>query len=549
MAGCDVFVRFLGDRRANMSILMAAGLSVSTFIAALAIDSAALNQERRRFQSAVDLAALAAARDPSQARTIAEASLAAAGFETGPGGVTLRLETGRYLPDPALAPAARFSVGTEPANAVRLAADRPGTLYFASGWSPPPTIGVGATATVTPRAAFTIGSRLARLEGGIANAVLGDLLGTEIALSALDYRALADLRVDAFSFLDALAGELGVTAGTYEDVLAAEAGHAYIASALAAVADGADAALLEALASAIGPGRHPAVAGASLIDLGDLGELRIGAGSPNLLADVSALDLLAASASLADGTKQVGLALSAGVPGLATLTLDLTIGEPAQQSGWMAVGEVGARVETAQLRLRLEARLLGGSGLLGAAVTVPILLELAPSAAELTAITCPTAANPHGTARLAVRPGLARLAIGTGASGGALAPATLVNALILKVTGRAVFEIAEPMPIPVDFTGTEIAAQTVKTVSSGGYVTALGDSLLDTLVLDIDILGLGLGLGGTGAVGSALRGLLAPLAPVIDVILDEVLAVAGLRLGEADLTVLGVTCHHPVLVG
>ena len=45
-------------------------------------------------------------------------------------------------------------------------------------------------------AAFTIGSGTAALDGGIANAVLGALLGARLSLQIADYNALASARVD-----------------------------------------------------------------------------------------------------------------------------------------------------------------------------------------------------------------------------------------------------------------------------------------------------------------------------------------------------------------
>src|SRR5690606_34526792 len=71
-----------------------------------------------------------------------------------------------------------------------------------------------------PSAAFSIGSRLASLDGGLANALLSGLLGGQVSLTVMDYRALADARVNLLQFSDALATELGVTAGDYDALLA-----------------------------------------------------------------------------------------------------------------------------------------------------------------------------------------------------------------------------------------------------------------------------------------------------------------------------------------
>ena len=64
-----------------------------------------------------------------------------------------------------------------------------------------------ATATIggeTPRAMISIGSRLARLDDGVANQLIGGLTGSKVSLSAMDYRRLIDLDINLLEFTDAL---------------------------------------------------------------------------------------------------------------------------------------------------------------------------------------------------------------------------------------------------------------------------------------------------------------------------------------------------------
>src|SRR5690606_32079001 len=118
------------------------------------------------------------------------------------------------------------------------------------------TLRTRAIAATTEQAAFSIGSRLARLEGGMANAVLEALLGGSVDLTVMDYRALADANVSLFTFMDALATELDLAGGSYDEVLGAQATLADIASAMAEAATGAGrqdaAAALLALAASPG---------------------------------------------------------------------------------------------------------------------------------------------------------------------------------------------------------------------------------------------------------------------------------------------------------
>ena len=64
-------------------------------------------------------------------------------------------------------------------------------------------------------AAFSIGSRLARLDGGLANQLLHALTGAKVSLSAADYRSLAEARISLPDALDALATEADLRVGDY----------------------------------------------------------------------------------------------------------------------------------------------------------------------------------------------------------------------------------------------------------------------------------------------------------------------------------------------
>src|SRR5690606_7657402 len=153
---------------------------------------ASLYHERRVLQNGVDLAALSAAGDPDRAAALAQAALVEAGLLAAGTTAGLHVVTGHYDPDPALAPAARFTPGRAPLNAVQVQLARRGALYFANGWAEPPLLRASALASVTPQVSFSIGSRLASLNGGIANSVLESLLGTSVSLAVADYRALLD---------------------------------------------------------------------------------------------------------------------------------------------------------------------------------------------------------------------------------------------------------------------------------------------------------------------------------------------------------------------
>jgi uncharacterized membrane protein len=541
---------FRRDERGNMAVLFAFGFAVSALVSAVAVDAAALYHERRLMQAGVDLAAISAAADPSRAVEIAQSVLAGARLLAPASTDGLSVVTGHYdrsTSDIAM----RFTPHALPHNAVAVTLERPGTLHFAAGFAPVPAIRAAGVAAVTPEVSFSVGSRLASLNGGLANAVLSDLLGTSVALSVADYAALAAARVNALTFLDVLAQQMGVAAGTYDELLAMEADAGVLAATLAELSGGS---LRTALQSIVLGGAGHSVPLSGLVSLGRLGGMRLGSGGAAAIS-LSMLEILTAAAALADGDRQVSLNLGAGVPGLLALRLDLFVGEPPQGGGWFATGPVDTVLRTAQIRLRLRAEMLGGPVLLGAGVKLPLWLDLAHAEARVVAATCPSPATPNGSATIGVRPGVARLALGQLSDAALydfgttppLDPARLVDVLLLRVTGSALVEIAQTTPIALDFSSPEIGAGTLKTATTQTLVSSLTGSLLGELDLTVNVLGLG--LASPAVIAQAVRNLLAPLAPTLDVTLAGILSALGLGVGEADIRVYGVRCDHAVLVG
>mgnify|MGYP004511990973 CR=1 FL=1 len=550
--------RFCRDRSANISVLAAMGLALSALASVFAVDEAALYHQRRTLQNAADLAALTAAADPGSAQALAEEALAGAGLWSGTDKIELVVRAGRYDPDPALPPANRFMPGGLPTNAVSVQVHQDGALYLAQGWAAAPRIGAQAVATVSPIVSFSVGSRLASFEGGVANGVLDTLLGTTVALNIVDYRTLVGAEVDLFGFLDALGGELGVTAGSYNDLLSMRADHGQLAKALANGLSGTQRAAMLRLAAVAG--HNGTLPLDKLVFLGPLGRLSIGTGgSRGLAAGVGALDLLSASASLSDGTHQVALAMGATVPGLLGVQTALAVGEPALGGAWFGVGAGGTTVRTAQARLRVVGTMLGSGALLGAPVRLPLYVDLASAQVVVGAATCPNADQPGGTATLLVQPGAAAIAVGevnTAALGDfgttpTVSAAKLVEVAafgvpVLRVFASALVDIRQSTPIALHFTSDDVEHQTLQTARTTTLVTSPTTSLLDTLTLNVPILGLGLNI---SSLRTLLRTILLPVAPTLDLAMARLLDGVGVGLGETDVRVHEIRCLQPVLVG
>lgn len=545
--------RIVADDRGNMAMLFALAFSLSTLISAIVVDASALYHERRMLQTGVDLAAIAAAGDPTRGRERAEVALVHAGLADALASGALEVVVGHYAANPNVAPEARFSANATPLNAAMVRLTHPGTLYFGTGIRAPPTVSARGLARVTPEVSFTLGSRLASLEGGVANQVLSRLLGTSISLSALDYQRLATVKVNAFDFLDALAIRMGVEAGSYDDLLHAGAGAGQIAAALSDLVNGTEKGALNAIALA-GPGRHVPLE--KLLDLGRFGRLGLHDTTATLAANLSVLEILSAAAALGDGTRQVHVPIALSVPGLVKFAAELAIGEPPQGGGWFAVGPAGTVVRTAQLRLRIALTLGAGTISSGGLLNLPIWLDVAPAQARIMSATCPNPDDPRGTASVAVLPGVLTLSVGTLSeaqlvSFGALpplAPVKLLDAGLISVTGASRVTIAQTAPIMLQFSSADIAAGAVKTARTQTMVSSLLGSLLSHLDLkiSIDILAIGLNV---DAIAKAVGALLAPLAAPLDALLHTILQVSGLGIGEADVRVHAVACTDAALVG
>ncbi|MGN6549584.1 MAG: TadG family pilus assembly protein, partial [Pararhizobium sp.] len=312
--------RLARSRAGNVAIIAAASLPLLVGALALGVDWSYLGYQKRRAQADTDLAAISAAAalsDPAEALrqyaadngfdvTVADEAADAAART----GDAMTYVLGHYEPAPDVAHEKRFVPGALPANAVRVTLHRKADLGFARAFMAPPDITTVAIAGRDAEAAFSIGSRLASLNGGLLNAVLGGLLGTSLNLEVMDYRALIDADVDAFGFLQAMATRLHLSGATYDDVLASRLSIGTMLSALAET-NGVSATARLALRrlSQAAAGSRETVDLARLLDLGNAG--RDPVGSAGLSAGVGVLDLISAAAAVADGEHQVAIDLGA----------------------------------------------------------------------------------------------------------------------------------------------------------------------------------------------------------------------------------------------
>lgn len=561
--------RFLRDSTGHFAIMTAFMTPVAIMLAAFAVDVGSLHVEKRRAQALTDLAALSAAANLDKAEQAALLSMA----DNGVGKLVLGAVTpgeasssdagsddrivvvrGRYVADPAVEPADRFVPGGMPFNAAKVSYRTTGTRYFSGAIIPPPPITASALASASAAAAFSVGSRLAALDGGIANALLGKLTGSTISLSVMDYNALLDADVDLLHFLDVLALDLNLSAASYSQVLASEITFSQLAKALSKTngPDGNGRAALSKLAQHANSANAPRFTLSKLIGLGDAGSQLAAVSIDQIAAQIGVMELLTTSAIVAGKGRQIALDLGANVPGLASVSVNLAVGEPPQTSQWFRIGAGGELVRTAQTRLAITAEI---GELLGARVRVPLYLELAFAEARLKSISCPGGRAGDVEVGVEARPGIANLylaEVDPGKIAGFANPAprsparVLQVPLLVTVTGQAQAEIANMTPKLLTFSASDIANARVKQVSTQQITGSLTRSLFSSLRLDVNVLGLGIGIPGnlTGTVGNLLNA----ATPALDAVLANLLSTLGLSLGQADIRVHSAICGRPALV-
>ncbi|MCJ2044101.1 pilus assembly protein TadG-related protein, partial [Methylobacterium sp. J-078] len=400
----------MSDRRGSVAILTALGFTVILGAAAIGIDYGSATLAHRRAQGAVDIAATLAAANPALAEAVARNSLADNGYAAG---AVIRVQPGSYSADGRTAVDARFSTETSAPNAVRVTLQTATPTYFA------PALGLGreiaikvqSTAAMAQFASFTIGSGLAGLDAGVANAVLGAMLGKPLTLSVVDYNALASTRVDANRVLDALAPMLGLEVGNYSEIAVATATVGQLTAALQiasnALTDGGRAASALGQVVSATRGGGTAFQVGSVLALGDAAALGPALGASGTLIDV--MDALTDAVALSNGRQQVSVDLGASIPGLLRTQITLSIGERQQSSGNVRPGSPNATVRTGQVRLLIEATLSLPLGL--GNVTLPVYVQAAMSRATLRTLTCPWSSQGRRQVTLDAQPGVAELAI------------------------------------------------------------------------------------------------------------------------------------------
>ena len=547
--------RFLHDRRGAGAMLVGLFMPMVLGFGAMAVDLGSVYLTTRHLQGVADMAAMAAANDLDRAQAAADATVAANPMDAP---VTAEVVEGGYTAAGGIAAASRFTPGGASPTAARVTLHGTARLFFGAALTGRTSFDISRTATAARAqlASFSIGSRLASINGGIENALLSALTGSSVNLSVMDYNALIAANVDLFDYVAALRTRLSLTGATYDQVLSTRPSTGIA---------------MQALADVLGTGGQLQAAGAAhslalaqpgssktdlsrLIDTGPYGDQDHVAGGTGARVTISAMDFADAIMSVANGGRQVQLNLGAGIPGLASTTAWLAIGQRASNSPWIGIDNAGGVVvRTAQARLYVDTQVagLGGlGGLGGSLVHVPAYVELASAEAKLSTLSCA-----NGTVGLSVAPSVGRIAIGQVntatlddfTTAETITPATLLNLGLVKATATAGIDLGGEQWQAVNFSANEVTAHSLKTVSTQNLAQQTIASLVGNAQIGVQLFGLGLVVG-QGPVTTALGQTLSAAAGPIDTTLDGLEALLGVRLGEADVRINGLRCKGAALV-
>ncbi len=511
--------------------------------AALAVDVGSLYLDRRKLQGIADAAAIAAAGRPGEEQAAAQRIIAA---NCDCGIQIAVLTTGTYTPEKAVAAEQRFTGGGSSPNAVRITLTRVRPLYFGSFLTGEPDSIIRATATGARRgyAAFSLGSRVAAVNGGLPNALLSSLTGSQVNLSLMDYNALASTDIDLLAFSEALRTEIGADVLTFGQTLDSQVTMPDSGVRAGQRIRRAGGERAGAYRTARAAAQSGAVAGDRSRDRGRRA-VRVDAANP---VKVNALSLLRAMLLLGNANRQVDLAVASN--------LLRRVGDRCRAADRRAArpfaADRGDRHQPGHrahrwLRLKIDTKVQTPL----ASVQIPLLAELGSASARITDIDC--RANSSAAVSLGVVTSPAMLAIGTVDDADFQdmkrpldpRPARLVKLPLASVDAEAELILSDLAEKRVPFSRSDIDDGQVKTVSSTGLVAGAAKSLADRMDLKVNVLGLGLNL---NALRTVVGDTVALAAPVLDGVLSDLTGLLGVHVGQADARVNALRCGKAKLV-
>lgn len=546
------FIKSLRDDTDGAAGVIVVGSIIALVGAAtVAVDFGSVFLAKRRLQGIADAAAMAAADDIQNGGHVSAQAII---DRSGAAAVNIhRLVPGRYTRDKSVPLGQRFTAASEAPTAARVVLTQDVPLFFGALFSGGKGMRVRAEATAarTDMAAFSLGTRLAELSGGLPNQILSALAGSELGLTALDGQTLASTNVDLLHFADALRVKLDKPEATYAEVLRTPVPLDDVVAVMATVApEAAGGQLLDTISGKLTGG---SIKVSDIVDLGPLGQSDHNDGKTEVTID--AFSMLRAALELSQGD-QYEISLDVSALGLAKTKLKLVGGSGEVHSPFMTITQANDVVlRTAQTRLYLDSQ-IGTAGLGLLSLRLPVYAELASAEARLTDIECDRN-DPDEGVTLEVTPAIGTVAVADidkQAMEDLTRPLPILPALVAytplaQVHGSAKVALGGVSPQSVHFTPEEVEQKLVQSVDTNDLVGGVATSLIKDLKINVSLLGGsllgGIGLGPLGTtVGSQLK----LVAPVVDGLLNQITDTLGVRLGVANVRVDKLRCGVPLIV-
>ena len=480
--------------------------------------------------------------------------------------MTADVVTGSYVANSAIPASQRFTPGASSPNAVQVTLHAKADLFFGAS-----ILGVSdlditrsATAATAQMASFSVGSGLASVQGGVANAVLGGLTGSQVNLSVMDYNALAGANVDLLQYSQALQTDMSLQGASFNSVLSSKVSQSeslkVLASLLTTNGQTEAGTAMQAISAASSTVNQANLG--NVIDLGPYGSQSNENANSGAGIQVNALQLADAMLEAGQGGHELKLALGSNVPGLTNSNVWLAIGQRPQGSPWVTITDADTViVRTAQARLYIDGSVspAGLNGLGVTALDAPVYVELASAEAKLTSLTCPAGSGSGATPELvtlSVNPSVGQIAFGSVdptklsnfSAEPTISPATILSvAGLVSATAKTDVNLGGDDWQPLAFTGNDISSDTMKSVSTNNVAQATVASLLANTNVQVNALGFALPLS-TSSISSNVTSDLGSAAGSLDSILNTTTGVLGLKLGQGDAWVNGVRCGDAALV-
>jgi uncharacterized membrane protein len=550
--------RLLCEQRGAISILAALSLLFVIASAAMTVDIGQATWMKRDLQKTLDLVSLDAVRAVGDRQAAGDCEALATqfaresaennGFDYDSAALGNNMEVTLGVADAKtkfFTPFAEGAVDCATANAVMI-----------EGWTRsdnrfmPGNIGLDtlAIAMMDGKATFSLGSKTVAFDATttpIHNAVLGQMLGGTVSLSAVGYNGLAAATVE----MDDVWTNLGL--GTTSQILNSEVTFGQLLDAtIDALNDQGDpssvyaASVLGTLKAQIDQSTH--------FKFGDLLEAASGDPGDAANAKVDVLNLIGAAATVANGTNLLNLTVPITIPGVTTTTMKLGVIEAPKWCWRCRVGH--PTVQTGQVRMNLDMtltqKLTLGLLLPQGTVHLPVYLEAGGATGDLQKIDCNEPFEDSTiTVRTATQPVTAKIGYATDSTlndptvsadvraGNIVSVAGLVN-----VTGTA----TSIMPGGL----TDLLIELYQTLTAGSSGVSVSAGLLSDLQLTVSILG---GALNATVVGNNTLAILTPVLTTLDSTLltpvKNAIGSLGLSLGAADVTNHWQECTGRRLIG